>query len=58
MLCISDFHTHILPAMDDGSASVEESIALLELEAAQGVERVVLTPHFYPMRESPAEFLR
>ena len=58
MLIISDFHSHILPTMDDGSASVEESVALLELEAAQGVSRVVLTPHFYPLRESPREFLQ
>ena len=28
---ISDFHSHILPNMDDGSCSVEESVALLEL---------------------------
>ena len=25
-----DFHTHILPAIDDGSASVEESIEMLK----------------------------
>ena len=31
-----DFHTHILPGMDDGSKSVEESIALLQEEARQG----------------------
>ena len=42
---ITDFHTHILPGMDDGSRSVDESVALLELEAAQGVQRVVLSPH-------------
>ena len=58
MLHISDFHTHILPNMDDGSHSVEESIALLELEAAQGIQTVVLTPHFYPQNESPYDFLK
>ncbi len=58
MLHISDFHSHILPNMDDGSSSVEESIALLELEAAQGVERVMLTPHFYPQNETPQDFLK
>ena len=57
MLIISDFHSHILPHMDDGSKSVEESVALLELEAAQGVQHVLLTPHFYAHHESPAEFL-
>ena len=39
-----DFHTHILPGIDDGSASVEESIELLKKEAEQGITRVVATP--------------
>lgn len=57
MTMVSDFHTHILPRIDDGSASVEESLALLHVEAAQGVKRVVATPHFYPHREGVAQFL-
>ena len=28
-----DFHTHILPKMDDGSKNVEESIAMLKMQA-------------------------
>ena len=31
---IVDFHSHILPRIDDGSHSVEESIKMLEMEAA------------------------
>ena len=38
-----DFHTHILPGMDDGSKSVEMSLAMLRMEAAQGVGAVALT---------------
>lgn len=52
-----DFHSHILPGVDDGSANVEESIALLNLLADQGVECVVATPHFYANHESVEEFL-
>lgn len=52
-----DFHTHILPGMDDGSQSVAESVALLRMEKAQGVEAVVLTPHFYAQENSPEAFL-
>lgn len=52
-----DFHSHILPGMDDGSASVEESIAMLQMEAAQGISHVVATPHFYPRYDSPEHFL-
>lgn len=55
---IIDFHSHILPGIDDGSASVEESIALLEMEAAQGVTHVVATPHFYAQHDSPENFLK
>ena len=53
-----DFHTHILPGMDDGSKSVEESIALLQEEARQGADMVFLTSHFYAAENSPSEFLR
>lgn len=54
---VTDFHSHILPGIDDGSTCVEESIALLRLEAQQGVEHVVATPHFYPHHQSPEAFL-
>lgn len=53
-----DFHTHILPKMDDGSRSSEESAAMLRMLAEQGIKRVVLTPHYYPEAESPEDFLR
>ncbi len=53
----TDFHTHILPGIDDGSASLEESIELLKMEAEQGITRVVATPHFYAQHDSPENFL-
>ncbi|MEO7456648.1 MAG: CpsB/CapC family capsule biosynthesis tyrosine phosphatase [Gemmatimonadaceae bacterium] len=40
-----DIHSHLLPGVDDGSKSVEQSIPVLERFAADGVECVVLTPH-------------
>lgn len=55
---IIDFHSHILPGIDDGSASVEQSIAMLRMEAEQGIEHVIATPHFYPKHHTPADFLR
>ena len=54
----TDFHTHILPQMDDGSSSAEESLAMLREEMRQGVESLVLTPHFYPAKMDPQQFLR
>lgn len=54
---VIDFHAHILPKMDDGSKSSTESLAMLELLAAQGVKKVVATPHFYANDESVTAFL-
>lgn len=55
---IIDFHSHILPGIDDGSASLEESLELLRLSSRQGVEHMVATPHFYPRHDSPERFFR
>ena len=52
-----DWHTHILPGMDDGSRDTAESVAMLEALAAQGVRTVIATPHFYANDESLATFL-
>ena len=53
-----DFHCHILPKMDDGSDSINTSLAMLREEHTQGVNRVVLTPHFYCEEESIEAFLQ
>lgn len=57
-MALIDFHSHILPGIDDGSANVAESLSLLRMEAAQGIHRVVATPHFYPQHDSPERFLQ
>ena len=54
---MTDFHSHILPKMDDGSRSVEESLQMLNALAEQGISRVVATPHFYANDESVFDFL-
>ena len=56
-MAITDFHSHILPEMDDGSRSVEMSLAMLRMMAEQGITRVVATPHFYAHRDDPQHFL-
>ncbi len=40
-----DLHTHLLPGVDDGSNTVEQSVEVLERFAAQGVTAVCCTPH-------------
>ena len=53
-----DFHTHILPGIDDGSQSIEETEGLLREELRQGVEQIVATPHFYAHRMSFEQFIQ
>lgn len=40
-----DLHCHILPYVDDGAASMEEALELLETEHQEGVTELCLTPH-------------
>ncbi|MBQ7930636.1 MAG: hypothetical protein IJ334_06455 [Clostridia bacterium] len=53
-----DFHSHILPNMDDGSSSVEMSLQMIQMAFQQGVYAIVLTPHFYPAKDYPEHFLK
>ena len=53
-----DFHSHILPGMDDGSKSTQESLEMLDMLRAQGVDTVAATPHFYARENPPEVFLR
>ena len=45
-----DLHSHLLPAVDDGSRSVSQSVAVLEQMAARGVTDICLTPHLTASR--------
>ena len=40
-----DLHCHILPGIDDGAATIEESLAMAESAIADGITHVVATPH-------------
>ena len=51
-----DLHSHILPGMDDGCKTPEESVEVLRLSYAQGVRVIFATPHYYPV-ESVENFL-
>lgn len=43
-----DFHCHLLPAVDDGLRSLEETRAAIKSLLALGYQGAVLTPHIYP----------
>ena len=51
-----DLHSHILPQLDDGSDSVEMSLAMLYQMAEQGVDVVCATSHYYAKYSSIRAF--
>lgn len=53
-----DLHTHILPGVDDGAEDIRMSLQMLQLQAENGVDTVVCTPHFYGDEESAERFLQ
>jgi protein-tyrosine phosphatase len=47
----AEIHFHLLPGLDDGPASVEESLELARMAVVDGTGTIVATPHvssFYP----------
>lgn len=57
-MTVIDFHSHILPKIDDGSQSIEMSGQMLEMGVSQGVNVIVATPHFYADRMTMEGFLK
>ncbi len=52
-----DFHSHILPGIDDGAKTVEDSLFLIDTMHSLGAAHIVLTPHFYPSQKSITSFV-
>ena len=42
---VIDLHAHVLPGVDDGPASLAESLEILRDAAADGITRIAATPH-------------
>jgi len=47
-----DFHTHVLPAVDDGAAHIVEAMEILAQLKMDGIDVVVATPHLYSERDT------
>lgn len=45
-----DLHCHYLPGVDDGARTLADGIALVRASVANGIDRIVLTPHVHPGR--------
>lgn len=50
-----DIHTHILPAIDDGSKNTETSVRMMEMMIEQKVNLIAATPHYYCLDATPRE---
>lgn len=44
-----DIHAHILPGLDDGPVTVEESLEMARMAARDGTDVIVATPHYRDM---------
>lgn len=56
-LPVVDFHTHVLPRMDDGSKSSAMSLQMLHRMHDGGTEIVVSTSHYYGRKDGVQKFL-
>jgi protein-tyrosine phosphatase len=45
-----DVHCHLLPGIDDGAQTLDDSIELINLAIADGITHIVATPHIHPGR--------
>lgn len=52
-----DFHSHILPGIDDGSKSPEMSMEIINNGLNEGVNKFIFTPHFYDHLQSYEDFI-
>jgi len=55
---VIDLHTHILPGLDDGARTLEESVAMARSAVADGIRVMAATPHVredYPTRAAEME---
>ena len=53
-----DIHCHILPDIDDGPKTFDESLAMARIAAEDGITGIVATPHLNERLYSPVEISR
>ncbi|MDW8802590.1 exopolysaccharide biosynthesis protein [Clostridium sp. A1-XYC3] len=42
-----DIHSHILPGIDDGAKTLDDTIEMLKIARNNGIKKIIATPHFY-----------
>ena len=56
-MAVIDFHSHILPGIDDGARNLDVSLAMLEKIREQKIDYMAATPHFYASQDRIEKFL-
>lgn len=54
---MTELHCHILPGIDDGARSPQDSILLLKKEYEEDVRQIVLTSHYLPENQDLDDFI-
>ena len=49
-----DIHSHILPGVDDGSESMEQTVRMLHTAIKEGISTIIATPHYEPGGDNPS----
>ncbi len=44
-LAIGDFHSHLIPGVDDGARTLEDTLEGVERMVAEGIRKIITTPH-------------
>lgn len=52
----TDIHMHVVPGVDDGSSTLEESLEILRIAAEQGTDTVIATPHSWGSSHAAKSF--
>ena len=47
MIGLIDMHCHILPGVDDGSQSMEQTINMIKIAYEDGIRKMIVTPHYH-----------
>ena len=54
-----DMHCHVLPEVDDGAQSLDETRKMLQTAYDEGIRYIIATPHYHPLRgRKPLRVLR
>jgi protein-tyrosine phosphatase len=56
---VIDVHCHILPAVDDGPKTLDESLEMARIAASDGIDTIICTPHYGTLRrgDQPADIV-